>query len=120
MADKIILNGIEVEGRHGCSAEERAQLQPFVVDLELHLHLRQASRSDDLGDTVDYVAVVSDVKKIVSGTSRNLIETVAQGIADFLLRRYMLLEGVKITIHKPNPPIKDKFAGAAIEIFRHR
>lgn len=120
MADKIILNGIEVFGRHGCSAEERSQLQKFIVDLEMHLRLKQASRSDDLGDTVDYAAVLSDVKKIVGGTSHNLIETVAQDIADYLLRRYMLLEGVKITIHKPAPPVKEKFAGAAVEIFRHR
>lgn len=120
MADKIILNGIEVMGRHGCSAEERVQLQPFIVDLELHLHLRQASRSDDLGDTIDYVSVIKEVKQIVGGTSRNLIETVAQEIADFLLRRYMLLEGVKVAINKPNPPIGEKFGGATVEILRHR
>ncbi|MBR4904308.1 MAG: dihydroneopterin aldolase [Selenomonadaceae bacterium] len=120
MADKIILKGIEVKGRHGCSAEERSQLQRFIVDVELHLRLRQASKSDDLGDTIDYSAVLSDVKKIVGGTSRNLIETVAQEIADFLLRRYMLLEGVKIAIHKPSPPVGEKFGGASIEILRHR
>ncbi|MBR4152222.1 MAG: dihydroneopterin aldolase [Selenomonadaceae bacterium] len=120
MADKIILKGIEVKGRHGCSAEERVQLQRFVVDIELHLRLRQASKSDDLGDTIDYMAVLSDVKKIVGGTSRNLIETVAQEIADFLLRRYMLLEGVRVAIHKPSPPVGEKFGGASIEILRHR
>lgn len=120
MADKIILKGIEVKGRHGCTAEERAHLQLFVVDVEMHLRLKQASKSDDLGDTIDYAVVLSDVKKIVGGTSRNLIETVAQEIADFLLRRYMLLEGVKITVHKPSPPVGVKFAGAAIEILRHR
>ncbi len=120
MADKIILTGIEVKGRHGCSAEERAHLQLFIVDIELHLRLRQAGKSDDLGDTIDYAAVLSDVKKIVGGTSRNLIETVAQEISDFLLRRYMLLEGVKVRIQKPNPPVGEKFGGAAVEILRHR
>ena len=120
MADKIILKGIEVQGRHGCSAEERSQLQPFIVDVEMHLNLKQASRSDDLGDTIDYVQVLSAVRKIVGERSRNLIETVAHEIADYLLRRYMLLEGVKITLAKPNPPVKEKFAGASVEIFRHR
>lgn len=120
MADKIILKGIEVKGRHGCSAEERAHLQPFVVDLEIHINLKQAGKSDDLGDTIDYAAVLSDVKKIVSGTSRNLIETVAQEISDFLLRRYFLIDAVKIRIQKTAPPIGDKFAGAAVEILRHR
>ena len=120
MADKIILKGIEVKGRHGCSAEERAQLQPFIVDVEMHLRLKQASKSDDLGDTIDYAAVLSDVKKIVGGTSRNLIETVAQEISDFLLRRYMLLEGVKVTLRKTSPLVDAKFQGAAVEISRNR
>ena len=120
MADKIILNGIEVKGRHGCSEEERKNLQPFIVDVELYLDLTTAGKSDDLGDTIDYAVVINDIKKIVGGTSRNLIETVAQEIADFLLKRYFLLDGVKIVLHKPKPPVKEKFAGAAVEIMRSR
>ena len=120
MADKIIMTGVEVEGCHGCSDEERHTPQPFVVDVELYLDLLEASKSDDLGDTIDYAAVIDEVKKIVVGTSRNLIETVAQEIADMLLRRYLLLEGVKVVLHKPSPPVKDKFGGAAVEIVRNR
>ena len=120
MADKIILTGLEIKGRHGCSEEERKYLQPFVVDVELYFDLSRAGKSDDLGDTIDYTAVISDIKKIVGGTSRNLIETVAQEIADLLLRRYLLLDGVKIILRKTNPPVKEKFAGAAVEIVRHR
>lgn len=120
MTDKIILTGIKVAGRHGCSEEERSREQTFIVDVELYLDLTAAGKSDDLGDTVDYATVIDDIKKIVGGTSRNLIETVAQGISDFLLKRYMLLDSVKITLHKPTPPIKEKFAGAAVEIVRSR
>lgn len=120
MADKIILTGIKVTGRHGCSEEERSRDQTFIVDVELHLDLSEATKSDDLGDTIDYATVIDDVKKIVGGTSRNLIETVAQEIADFLLKRYMLLEGVKIVLHKHALSLKDKFSGAAVEIERSR
>lgn len=120
MADKIILTGIKVTGRLGCSEEERSRDQTFIVDVELHLDLSEATKSDDLGDTIDYATVIDDVKKIVGGTSRNLIETVAQEIADFLLKRYMLLEGVKIVLHKHALSLKDKFSGAAVEIERSR
>lgn len=120
MADKIILTGLEVNGRHGCSEEERKHSQPFVVDAELYLDLSRAGKSDDLGDTIDYAAVISDIKKIIGGTSRNLIETVAQEIVDLLLRRYLLLDGVKIVLRKVAPPVKEKFAGAAVEIVRRR
>ena len=120
MTDKIILTGIEIKGRHGCSEFERQHEQPFIVDAELYLDLSRASKTDDLGDTVDYAQVLSDIKKIVGGTPRNLIETVAQDICEFLLRRYFLLDGLKITIHKPAPPVKEKFAGAAVQIVRNR
>lgn len=120
MADKIILTGIQLSGRHGCSEAERKRKQTFIVDAELHLDLSPAARSDDLGDTIDYATVLTDIRSIVEGTSRNLIETVAQEIADLLLRRYMLLQTVKIVIHKPTPPVAEKFAGAAVEIIRRR
>ncbi len=120
MADTIFLTGIEVKGRHGCSEFERQHAQLFIVDAELYLDLERASKSDDLGDTIDYVQVLVDIKKIVGGTPRNLIETVAQDICEILLRKYFLLEGLKITIHKPNPPVKEKFAGAAVQLVRSR
>ncbi len=120
MTDKIILTGIEVLGRHGCSEFERQHEQLFVVDAELYLDLSQAGKTDDLGDTIDYSQVLSDIKKIVGGTPRNLIETVAQDICEILLRKYFLLDGLKIVLHKPDPPVAEKFSGAAVEIVRHR
>ena len=120
MADKIILKGLEVFGRHGCSEFERQHEQLFIVDTELHLDLSRAGRSDDLGDTIDYVAVLGDIRKIVGGTPRNLIETVAQDICRILLRKYLLLDAVKIVLRKPAPPVEEKFSGAAVEMFRSR
>ena len=120
MADKILLTGLKVSGKHGCSEAERKKAQPFVVDAELHLNLHRAGKSDDLGDTIDYVSVIGDIKKIIGGAPRNLIETVAQDITDLLLRRYLLLDAVKITLRKVSPPVDEKFSGAAVEIFRSR
>ena len=120
MKDTIFLIGIEVMGRHGCSEYERQHEQLFIVDVELYLDLSRASKTDDLGDTIDYVQVISDIKKIVGGAPRNLIETVAQDICDLLLRKYFLLDGLKIILHKPDPPVKEKFSGAAVQIVRHR
>ncbi|MBQ7454672.1 MAG: dihydroneopterin aldolase [Selenomonadaceae bacterium] len=120
MADKIILTGLELFGRHGCSEAERKHVQPFVVDAELILDLSRAGKTDDLGDTIDYAAVLADIKKIVEGTSRNLIETVAQDVCNFLLMKYFLLDAVKIVLRKTDPPVEEKFSGAAVEITRSR
>lgn len=120
MSDKIILTGLEVFGRHGCSEFERKQEQLFIVDTELEFDLSRAGKTDDLGDTIDYVAVLDDIKKIVGGTSRNLIETVAQDICNILLKKYLLLDAVKIILRKPAPPIDEAFLGAAVELYRRR
>ena len=115
MSDKIILTGLAVKGRHGCSDYEQQHEQTFIVDVELYLDLLPATRSDDLGETIDYASVIVDIKKIVGGAP-----TVAQEICDMLLRKYFLLDGLKVTLHKPAPPVKEKFGGAAVEITRQR
>ncbi|MBR3747989.1 MAG: dihydroneopterin aldolase [Selenomonadaceae bacterium] len=63
MTDKIILNGIEVMGRHGCTEAERENEQLFIVDAELYLDLSRAGKSDDINDTIDYPQVIVDIKK---------------------------------------------------------
>ena len=120
MTDKIILTDIEVTGRHGCTAAERQTEQLFVVDAELYLDLSRAGKSDDLNDTIDYTQVVDDIKKIVGGVPRNLMEAVAQEIAETLLRKYFRLNGVKIVLTKVDPPVENAFAGAAVQIVRSR
>ena len=120
MTDKILLNGIEVMGRHGCSAEERQNEQLFIVDAELYLDVSRAGKSDDINDTIDYSQVITDIKKIVGGKPRALIEAVAQEIAETLLRKYFRLNGLKIIVNKVKPPIKDSFSGAAVQIVRSR
>ena len=90
--DVILLNGMEFMGRHGCSEEERKHLQPFIVDAELYLDLSKSGKSDNLANTVDYVQVFNEVKKIVTGTPRNLIEAVAEDIAESLFKRFIQIE----------------------------
>ena len=120
MADQILLTGMEFFGHHGCSEEERQRGQVFRVDAELSLDLSLSGKSDKISDTVDYVQVFNEIRSIVSGEPKNLIETVAESIADKLLSRFVKLETVKITIYKPSPPIVGVFDSAAVSITRSR
>lgn len=120
MNDKIILTGIEIFGHHGCGEEERRRGQIFKVDLELSLDLSEAGKSDDLQQTVDYAAILFDVEKIVGGSPRNLIETVAEELAEKILLSYQKVISVKIVLHKPDAPLPIKYFDAAVEIFRER
>ena len=120
MKDKMILTGIEVFGYHGCSDEEQKLGQKFYVDVELDLDLSKAGLSDDFADTVDYVKILQCVEDIVGGTPRRLIESVAEKLAQKILSDFAQVDGVKITLHKPNAPLKFTYADAAVEIYRTR
>ncbi len=118
--DKIILTGIEIFGRHGCSAAEQKRGQIFKVDIELNLSLDAAGRTDNISETVDYAQVLFDVERVVGGTPRKLIETVAEEIAATLLKNYPKIESLKVTLHKPNAPLPVRYFEAAVEISRRR
>jgi dihydroneopterin aldolase len=57
------------QGRHGVSAAEQRNDQPFHVDVEMVLNLQPAAVEDDLGRTVDYGAVFEVARTVVESTS---------------------------------------------------
>ncbi|MBR3458448.1 MAG: dihydroneopterin aldolase [Selenomonadaceae bacterium] len=118
--DKIELNGMEFYGYHGCCPEEREKGQFFFVDVSLQLSLKKAGKSDALEDTVNYASVFEDVRSIVEGSPHNLMESVAEAIANRLLMNYPMAESVCISMRKPNAPIHGKFRYASVTIERER
>ena len=83
--DRIAVRGIAAHGHHGVYAEERATGQPFVVDVVLHLDLAPAAASDDVADTVHYGELAQQVVAAVEGEPVDLVETLAQRVADLAL-----------------------------------
>ena len=83
--DVIEIRGIRGFGRHGVFDHERADGQEFSVDVRLELDTRTAAASDRLADTVDYGAVAEQVHAAIENDPVDLIETLAQRIADICL-----------------------------------
>ena len=117
--DQLSITGIECYGYHGVFEHERREGQVFVVDLTLGLDTAPAAASDDLRDTVDYGSLVAAVKLAVEADPVDLIETLAQRLADVCLRDGRV-EWARITVHKPNAPIEAKFADVTLTITRSR
>ena len=76
--------------------------------------------TDDLANTVSYAELADVAADIVEGPSRDLIETVANEVADTVMQRYDLLHAVEVTIHKPKAPIPRTFADVAVVARRSR
>jgi dihydroneopterin aldolase len=117
--DRLAVHGIEAYGHHGVFDFERREGQMFKVDLVLGMDTRPAARSDDLQETVDYGTLVAAVKKAVETDPVDLIETLAQRIADVCLTDQRV-QWTEVTVHKPDAPIEATFTDVALTIFRSR
>jgi dihydroneopterin aldolase len=115
--DRILIAGLRELGIHGVLPEERVRPQPFEVDVELHVDLARAGTSDDLADTVDYGAVCDAVSKVVSSESYQLLERLAQRIAD-VCRTDPRVVGVVIEVRKLEPPVAASVDHVAVRIQR--
>lgn len=119
MTDELAVTGIECFGHHGVFDFERREGQIFVVDLVLGLDTTPAARTDDLHETVHYGTLVDAVKSAVETDPVDLIETLAQRIADVCLLDDRV-EWTRVTIHKPDAPIDATFSDVALTITRKR
>jgi 7,8-dihydroneopterin aldolase/epimerase/oxygenase len=117
MLDRIVLRGLRGHGRHGVFAREREEGQTFIVDVELAVDTRAAAAGDDLAHTVDYGAVAWRVVELIQGEPVNLIETLAERIADACLADARV-EQVEVTVHKPDAPIPVPFDDVTVTIVR--
>lgn len=119
MVDEITLTGLTVFGYHGVFDFERRQGQEFTIDLTLQVPLAAAAASDDVADTVHYGELADRVAAIVAGEPVNLIETLAQRIADAALDDARVA-AVTVTVHKPHAPIEQTFADVSVTVRRGR
>jgi dihydroneopterin aldolase len=111
------MRGLSFYGYHGVLPEENRLGQRFVVDVDITADLRAAAATDDLTKTVDYVAVLADVRAIVEGAPCKLIEVVAERIASAVLSRPGAL-AVRVRVCKPDVPVPATLEFVGVEIVR--
>jgi dihydroneopterin aldolase len=115
--DELAITGLECFAHHGVFDFERREGQLFVIDLVLGLDTAPAAAADDLRQTVDYGSLVGAVKAAAERDPVDLIETLAQRIADVCLLERRV-EWVRVTVHKPNAPIDATYSDVALTITR--
>lgn len=97
--------------------EEKSKGQEFIVDLEIHLPLQEAGKTDEISKTIDYALIAILVNKHIIGEPVNLIETLAERIAAEILENKSIHK-VVVTVHKPTAPIAVAFSDVAVTITR--
>ncbi len=118
--EKIIINGLNVFAFHGVNREEKIHGQSFLIDLEISADLSAPCVSDSVSDTVNYSKVIKSAVRIFTGQKFGLLERAAAALADGLLGEFPGIDSVKITVKKPDAPIKSDFRFVGVEITKKR
>lgn len=114
----IEIEGLELQGFHGATPEERKGGQPFVFDVTLVAH-DAGIRTDQLGDTIDYTKVVACIREISDGHRFNLIEALAAAVADAIMKRFDVSR-VRVRVRKPKVVLEAPAAHTAASVERTR
>lgn len=119
MSDLIRVTGIRAKGYHGVFPEEKREGQDFLIDVAIEIDLRSAAENDDLTQTVSYAELTGDVVARITGPSFDLIETLAERIAEDALARDRV-RSVEVTVHKPQAPVGHQINDVSVTITRER
>ena len=97
--DYLHITNLFFRGKHGAYDAERKVEQEFSVEVELAFDVAKVGMSDKLANTVDYSDVRKKIRQVIEGTSRYLIETLAEDMARRILEDARIIS-VKVTIKK--------------------
>ena len=117
MSDFIEIHGIAGFGYHGLFEHERKNGQSFSADVKLELKKKRVFNTDSIDDAVDYSKVIDVVHGIIIGEPVNLIERVAELIAQALLETFPI-KSVEVIVHKSNAPVGVPVGDIAVRIKR--
>ncbi len=116
--DKIQIKNLEVFANHGVFPEETRLGQKFLISLVMYLDTRRAGKADDLEKSVNYGEVSSFMTAYMKEHPCKLIEAAAESLAEELLLRYSLLEGITLEVKKPWAPVGLPLETVSVEITR--
>ena len=85
---QIHIEQLEIFARVGVPGKERAKPQRLTVSVTLWPERDIRELNDKIGRSVDYSAVCKEIKRFVRDRSDRLIESLADGIAAHLLKRF--------------------------------
>lgn len=115
MTNHIEVKGIKAYAYHGCMEEEEKIGGHYTVDVLLKTDFSASFQTDDLQDTVDYVAINKIVKEEMAIRSK-LIEHVGFRILQRFRKEVIGIQEATIKVIKLSPPINGNVHHVAISI----
>jgi dihydroneopterin aldolase len=98
--DTIFLHDLRIETVVGIWDWERKIRQTVSIDLEMGADVGRAAQHDDIEHTLNYKAVAKRIQSFVGESEFQLVETMAERIADVILTEFDV-PWVRVTVNKP-------------------
>lgn len=117
--DSILIEGLQCQAYIGTTEEERRVPQPLAIDMELFLDLKAAGSSDELEDTVDYLALAQRVREIVLESRFCLLERLAEELSTEVLKSFVI-EEIRLRLYKSPLEMQGWVRSVVVEIHRKR
>jgi len=86
--DIIYLKDLRIDTIVGIYEWERRTRQTVILDIEMGADISRAARTDAIEDTLNYKAVAKRIISFVENSDCQLIETLAERVADILLQEF--------------------------------
>ena len=99
-SDTIFLHELEVETVIGIWDWERRVRQIVSIDLEMGADVREAAKHDNIEATLNYKAIAKRVQQFVSESEYQLVETLAEKIAELVLDEFGT-PWINVRVRKP-------------------
>jgi len=112
--DIIFLHDLKVETVIGIWEWERKIRQTVAIDLDMAADIRKAAATDSVDDTLNYKLVAKRVQQFVADSSFQLVETLAEKIAEIVLDEFDVA-WVRVRVNKPGAIRGARDVGVVIE-----
>ncbi len=97
--DLIYIRDLKIDCVIGVYEWERRVKQTVILDLDLGADIRRAAQTDHIDDTVNYKAVAKRLMAYIGASEFQLVETLAERVAEILLREFDL-PWVRVRVNK--------------------
>ena len=115
--DKVFIRDLRVRGILGIHDWERVTPREIVINVTFFTDTRQAGRSDELADCVDYSAMAKKIRAHAESAARMTVEALANDLANLCLQDPKVQ---KVLVRVEKPGAVPEAASVGVEIERER
>lgn len=116
--DQIKITDLEVFANHGVFPEENKLGQKFLISAVLYTDTRKAGKTDDLTASIHYGEISAFITKYMKEHTYQLLERVAETLAEEMLKSISGLCKIDLEIKKPWAPVGLPLKTVSVKISR--